>query len=151
MKFFTNFPDRKHVFENMSYWIKRKKRGNFLLYLGKKNIIFRNGGRCKKYHILGKYSPLPKFSRSVLRVSFLFVNSSSGLRQVFLRGPTIDKVYLDEPCGSKTVAGVLLARLKRVGYVTHFYKDTIPERDPLSVQLNFPIPMFAVRMGPGVS
>ena len=39
----------------------------------------------------------------------------------------IDKVYIDRSCGSKTVAGVLLAR----------FKDTVPlpVRDPLSVLL----------------
>ena len=36
----------------------------------------------------------------------------------------IDKVYIDGPCGSKTLAGVLLllARFERVSHVTHFYK-----------------------------
>ena len=32
----------------------------------------------------------------------------------------------------KTEAGVLLVRFKRVGHVTHFYKDTILMCDPLS-------------------
>ena len=30
--------------------------------------------------------------------------------------------YIDGPCGSKTIAGVFLARLERVGQLTHFYK-----------------------------
>ena len=34
----------------------------------------------------------------------------------------IDKVYIYEPCGSQTLAGVLLARFDRVSHVTHFYK-----------------------------
>ena len=36
---------------------------------------------------------------------------------------TIDKVYIDGSCGSETVAGVFLARLKRVCHVTHFLKS----------------------------
>ena len=40
---------------------------------------------------------------------------------------------------SKTVAVVMLARLKRAGYVNHFYKDTMSMSDPLSV-----------RLGPGI-
>ena len=32
---------------------------------------------------------------------------------------SIDKVYTDGPCGSKTLAGVLLARFERVSHVTH--------------------------------
>ena len=47
----------------------------------------------------------------------------------------IDKVYLDGSCGSKTEAGILFASLKRVGHLTHFYKDTQPMLDPLSVQM----------------
>ena len=47
----------------------------------------------------------------------------------------IDKVYIDGSCNSKTVYGVLLTCLKRVSHVTHFYKDTIPMRDPLLVRL----------------
>ena len=34
----------------------------------------------------------------------------------------IDKVYIDGPCGSKTVAGGMLAPFKTVSHVTHFYK-----------------------------
>ena len=34
----------------------------------------------------------------------------------------IDKVYIDGPCGSNTLADVLLARFERVSHVTHFYK-----------------------------
>ena len=33
---------------------------------------------------------------------------------------TKDKVYIDGSCGSKTVADVLLACLKRMGYVTYY-------------------------------
>ena len=33
----------------------------------------------------------------------------------------IDKVYIDAPCGSKTLAGVLIARFERVSHVIHFY------------------------------
>ena len=47
----------------------------------------------------------------------------------------IDKVYIDESCKSKTVVDVLLAWMKRVGYMTHLFKNTIPIRDPLSVRL----------------
>ena len=47
----------------------------------------------------------------------------------------IEKVYTDGSCGSKTVAGVLLVLFKRVGHMTHFYKDTIPMRDSQSVRL----------------
>ena len=32
----------------------------------------------------------------------------------------IDKVYIDGTCGSKTLAGVLLACFERVSHVTHF-------------------------------
>ena len=52
-----------------------------------------------------------------------------------MRVTIIDKVYIDGSCGSKTVASILLARLKRGGHLTHYYQDTIPMRDPLSVQL----------------
>ena len=34
----------------------------------------------------------------------------------------IDKVYIDGPCGIKTLAGVSLARFERVSHVSHFYK-----------------------------
>ena len=34
----------------------------------------------------------------------------------------IDKAYIDGPCGSKTLAGVMLARSGRKSHVTHFYK-----------------------------
>ena len=40
----------------------------------------------------------------------------------------IDKVCLDGSCCSKTVADVLLVRLKRVSQVAHFGKDMIPIR-----------------------
>ena len=39
-----------------------------------------------------------------------------------LRGRYREKVYIDGPCGSKTLAGVLLAHFERVSHVTHFYK-----------------------------
>ena len=45
------------------------------------------------------------------------------------------RVHIDGSCGLKPVVGILLARLKRAGHVTHFYKDTIPMRDPRSVRL----------------
>ena len=35
---------------------------------------------------------------------------------------TIDKVYIDGPCGSKPLAGVLLARFERVSDMTHLCK-----------------------------
>ena len=35
---------------------------------------------------------------------------------------TIDKVYIDGPCGFKKFAGVLLARFERVSHLTHSYK-----------------------------
>ena len=38
------------------------------------------------------------------------------------KGNCIDKVYIDGPCGYKTLAGTLLARFERVSHVTHFYK-----------------------------
>ena len=44
---------------------------------------------------------------------------------------TIDKVYIDESCDSKTVVDVLLAWMIRVGYMTHLFKNTIPIRYPL--------------------
>ena len=34
----------------------------------------------------------------------------------------IDELYIDGPCGSETLAGVLLARFERVSHMTHFYK-----------------------------
>ena len=35
----------------------------------------------------------------------------------------IDKVYIDGPCDSKTLAGVFfLVNIERVSHVTHFYK-----------------------------
>ena len=33
----------------------------------------------------------------------------------------INKVYIDGPCSSKTLAGVLLARFEIASHVTHFY------------------------------
>ena len=36
--------------------------------------------------------------------------------------PTINNVYTDGPCVSKTLAGVFLARFEGVSHVTHFYK-----------------------------
>ena len=39
-----------------------------------------------------------------------------------LLGTTIDKVYIDGSCGSKIITGILLARLKRVGYL---YKENL--------------------------
>ena len=41
----------------------------------------------------------------------------------WLRFKIIDKVYIDGPCGSKTISGVLLARFERVSHVTHFHKE----------------------------
>ena len=38
------------------------------------------------------------------------------------RSTIMDKVYIDEPCGSKISAGVLLALFERVCHVTHFNK-----------------------------
>ena len=35
---------------------------------------------------------------------------------------SLDKVYIDGPCGYRKLAGVLLACLERVSHVTHFYK-----------------------------
>ena len=39
---------------------------------------------------------------------------------------TIDKLYIDGPCGSKTLAGFLLARFERVNHMTHFYRYAGP-------------------------
>ena len=44
-----------------------------------------------------------------------------GLHQVHFCVQGIDKVYIKGPCGSKTLAGVLIARFNRVIHVTHFY------------------------------
>ena len=41
---------------------------------------------------------------------------------VFPTNVIIDKVHIDGPCGSKTLAGVLLVRFERVSHVTHFYR-----------------------------
>ena len=43
--------------------------------------------------------------------------------------------YIDGSFVSRTVVGVLLACFERLSHVTHFYKDTIPMRDSLSVRL----------------
>ena len=37
---------------------KRRKRGNFSLYLGEKLSFWKVGGWGQKYHNLGKYTPL---------------------------------------------------------------------------------------------
>ena len=39
-----------------------------------------------------------------------------------MRVTIIDKVYIDGSCGSKTVASILLARLKRGGHLTRYTK-----------------------------
>ena len=54
------------------------------------------------------------------------------------RGTIIHEVYIDGPCGSKTLVGVLLARFRRVSHVTHFYEDQL-------------IRVYAVCLGSGIS
>ena len=52
----------------------------------------------------------------------------------------MDKIYIDGPYGSKTLAGVLLARFERVSHVTHSYKDRIPIRNPVLARLGLEFP-----------
>ena len=50
------------------------------------------------------------------------VVEDENLKNKSLWDPAIDKVYIDGPCGSKKIAGVLLARFESVSHVTHFNK-----------------------------
>ena len=65
---------------------------------------------------MAKSLKLPKegvrYSGGIIELHFVYDDIFKG----------IDKVYIDGPCGSKTVAGVLFKRLKRVGHVTNFLK-----------------------------
>ena len=55
---------------------------------------------------------------------------------------SIDKLYINGSGGSITIDGLLLARFKRVGDVSHFYKDTIPICNPLTLRLGRRISLF---------
>ena len=58
---------------------------------------------------------------------------------------TTNKVYIDGSCGFKTVADILPAHSKRVGYLNYFYKETIPVSDSLISTIgpwHFPILML---------
>ena len=48
-----------------------------------------------------------------------FQNSRKEISVVQLKVNNIDKVYIDGLCGSKTLAGGLLACFERVSHVTH--------------------------------
>ena len=80
-------------------------------------------------------------------------NLVKSLQESFALLATIHKVYIDGPCGSKTFAGVLLARFERVSHMTRLKK--IGQIGPVHMQYvglwNFPSQMFAERLSPGIS
>ena len=80
---------------------------------------FMGGGQYKKFL---KIKCNQSYFSNILKDLQNFFGHPCNKRMQYVN--TIDKVYIDGPCGSKTLAGVLLARFERVSHVTYFKKWT---------------------------